>query len=246
MSSDQTHYAARRTHEMVLGFYRVRRALGVIALLLPIALVVGGMATEGQLRDSVSNYYYSQLREVFSGALFAIGVFLISYRGYARQPGETFSDRVLSFIAGVSALLVALFPALETCGPDALRCPSVESITQAATSFGVASWVHNIAAVVFFSCLVIFCLVQFPRTASRVRPVIYRLCGYGIIVTLLVITAAFAAGRWAGPSAEAMAARHNVIFWAEAVGIWIFALAWLTKGKADIAALSMARRIMAR
>ena len=103
---------------------------------------------------------------------------------------------------------------------------------------------HNISAVVFFLCLVVFCLVQFPKTSDLARRRIYRACGYGILATLVLITSAFLAGRLGGEAAAEFVSRHNLIFWGEALGVWIFALAWLTKGKADQSAIRLMRKIV--
>lgn len=32
----------------------------------------------------------------------------------------------------------------------------------------------------------------------------------------------------------------KMVFWTEAMGVWVFALAWLTKGKADLAFVKVA------
>ncbi|NVK47116.1 MAG: DUF998 domain-containing protein [Rhodobacteraceae bacterium] len=231
-------------NEHVLSYYRVRQALGLVALILPFLLIGGGLPLDDHLRDSVSNYFFSPLREAFVGSLFAIGVFLISYKGYPRRRGETFSDQVLSSVAGVSALLVAVFPSLDDCvvvkATERADCTLPEiTVTQKLVGVDLSAWVHNLSAVVFFLCLVVFCLVQFPKTQSRVRPYIYKACGYGILVALAVITGSFVYARWGG--GQAFVDRHNIVFWGEAVGIWIFALAWLTKGKADQAALALFR-----
>ena len=103
------------TDPHVMSYHRVRQALGAVALLLPLSLILGGVGVEGSLRDSLSNYFFSPLREVFVGALWAIGVFLISYKGYARRSDERFSDQVLARISGLSALMVSVFPSLEDC-----------------------------------------------------------------------------------------------------------------------------------
>ncbi|AJE48197.1 hypothetical protein [Celeribacter indicus] len=227
--------------DMVQSYLRVRRALGVVALLLPFALIAGGLATEGGLRDSVSDYFYSLLREVFTGALAAIGVFLLSYRGYRRLPGEMVSDRTLSALSGISALLIAFFPALQSCAAGIEACPAVLTLTQRLTSPVFSARVHNLSAIVFFLCLVVFTLVQFPKESSAVRPAIYRICGYGLIATLLAIVVAFVLGRWGGEAAAEVVARHNILFWGEAVAIWIFAIAWLTKGRADLALIDTLR-----
>ena len=169
------------TDPHVMSYHRVRQALGAVALLLPLSLILGGVGVEGSLRDSLSNYFFSPLREVFVGALWAIGVFLISYKGYARRSDERFSDQVLARISGLSALMVSVFPSLEDCPVQSVSCVLPErTVTQIWVHTGPSAWVHNISAVVFFLCLVVFCLVQFPKTSDLARRRIYRACGYGI------------------------------------------------------------------
>lgn len=230
--------------DMVISFYRVRRALGWIGLVLPFALILGGLRLEGQLRDSLSAYFFSDLRELFVGALCAIGVFLISYRGYRRLPGEAFSDRVLSNIAGLAALCVALFPVTQDCAPAATACPEILTLTQRVISPTMAGTVHLAAAVVFFLCLAAFCLVQFPKTDAPHRPVIYRFCGIAILIDLAAIAGAMAVSRWGGAETAALIAQNNLVFWGEAFAVWLFALAWLTKGCADLAALSLVKALV--
>ncbi len=233
------------TDPHVLSYHRVRQALGAVALLLPLSLILGGLGVEGGLRDSLSNYFFSPLREVFVGALWAIGVFLMSYKGYARRSDERFSDQVLARISGLSALMVSVFPSLEDCPVKTESCVLPErTVTQILVHTGPSAWVHNMSAVVFFLCLVVFCLVQFPKTSDLARRRIYRACGYGILATLVLITSAFLAARLGGDAAADFVSRHNLIFWGEALGVWIFALAWLTKGKADQSAIRLMRTIV--
>lgn len=233
------------TDPHVLSYHRVRQALGAVALLLPLSLILGGVGVEGGLRDSLSNYFFSPLREVFVGALWAIGVFLMSYKGYARRSDERFSDQVLARISGLSALMVSVFPSLEDCPVKTEICVLPErTVTQILVHTGPSAWVHNMSAVVFFLCLVVFCLVQFPKTSDLARRRIYRACGYGILATLVLITSAFLAARLGGDAAADFVSRHNLIFWGEALGVWIFALAWLTKGKADQSAIRLMRKIV--
>jgi hypothetical protein len=59
----------------------------------------------------LSGYYYTPMRNVFVGALFALGVFLIAYRGYDR------SDGIITNIAGVCAATVALCPTIPPGNP---------------------------------------------------------------------------------------------------------------------------------
>src|SRR5262245_66399087 len=61
---------------------RLRRGVGVIGIALPFVLVIGHFlfAKEVELLGSMSQYYYSEMRDVFVGAMCAMGAFRICYR----------------------------------------------------------------------------------------------------------------------------------------------------------------------
>jgi hypothetical protein len=85
--------------DVVTSYRDLRRGIGILGLSLPFALVIGH---EG-LAPSISAYYYTDMRNWLVGTLWAIGFFLIFYR-YGRP------DTLLSSIAGILAILVALLP----------------------------------------------------------------------------------------------------------------------------------------
>lgn len=194
--------------QAVLSYVGLRRAVGAIGLLLPFVLVAGDLAFDGDgLRDSISAYYYSPMRDVFVGSLCAVGVFLFCYR-YDRP------DALLGNVTGAAAIAVALLPTR----PDTIPTP-VQTVV------GVA---HLVAAVVFFAGLAAFCLALFTRGESggrkAVRNLVYRLCG-GTIIACLVLAALDAALL----PAE-VGDLWNTLFWIEAVAILAFGVAWFVKG----------------
>jgi hypothetical protein len=89
--------------------YLVLRALtGAIGITLPFVLVLVDhlvLRENPFLRDSLSAYYYSGVRDVFVGSLYAAGAFLITYK-----VAEVSLENTLSLVAGLAALVVALFP----------------------------------------------------------------------------------------------------------------------------------------
>ena len=102
----------------LLHYLTLRRSLGILGVLLPVILIFGDLAIGegGGLQPSLSHYYDTIMVGVFVGVLFAIGVFLFSYRGYetpAKKPYEL-SDNVAGKVACVAALAVALFPTTAT------------------------------------------------------------------------------------------------------------------------------------
>jgi hypothetical protein len=196
---------------LVLSYLALRRAIGVIGMSLPVVLAVGKTVLDGGgLAPSLSDYYFTGMRDVFVGSLCAIAVFLCSYR-YDRP------DAVAGGVAGVAALGVALFPT----APGGM--PTGQDVT------GV---VHLVCAATFFLTLAWFCLGLFPRThpdvpptaAKRRRNVVYRVCG-GLVV-LGVAGAALSAVL----PAELVDRLHPV-FWSEAVAVTAFGVAWFVKGE---------------
>jgi len=67
----------------VISYLALRKAVGIIGFSLPFVLAIGRMLQQGfGIEGSISCYYYTGRRNVFVGSLCAIGVFLLSTRGY--------------------------------------------------------------------------------------------------------------------------------------------------------------------
>lgn len=104
--------------------YRYIRLLLIAAVLAILVAVALAWIDEGELRASVSTYFYSPAGGVFTGSLFAIGLALVGLRG--RQGAE---DIILN-VAGLLAPIVAVVPTpvcpdgppygLQTCLDEAV------------------------------------------------------------------------------------------------------------------------------
>src|SRR5262249_4389517 len=67
----------------VRSYLLERAIIGFIGITLPIVLIVGDHLLGPNapfLRSALSDYYYSGTRDVFVGAMFSIGVFLVTYK----------------------------------------------------------------------------------------------------------------------------------------------------------------------
>jgi 4-hydroxybenzoate polyprenyltransferase len=93
--------SVRKNVELVHSYIALRRAVGWIALALPVVLI---RIHRGKPLTSISQSYYRDFDALFVGFLCAIGVFLLFYRGYDGR------DRATSLIAGVCAILLAKCP----------------------------------------------------------------------------------------------------------------------------------------
>lgn len=214
--------------EMVMSYTRVRLALGVLGLTLPFVLLIGGLLQEFGIEPTISDFYYTIYRDFYVGSLCAIGVFLVSYRGYRREPGEVFDDDWLATAAGIGAFGMAFFPTPTRDG-------EVETVSQALVGFGVTPVVHYLFALVFFASLSTFCFVKFARTERSGRRRIYVFSGWMMLASLAATSvAAFYKNYVPGPVADLVIER-KLIFWFEAIGVWAFGLSWLVKSRADLA-----------
>lgn len=221
--------------DIVQSYYRVRQALGLLGLGLPVILILVGLMTRGAVEPSLSDYYHTVQRDIFVGTLTAISLFLLAYPGHKRREGEWLSDDLLTSAAGLAGLGVAFFPNENPAGQGVLASPAQVFFGHHAAAIG-----HYMSAIAFLALLATICLGRFARTAKPLRRRIYRACGW----TILAMTAAVLVASWfkikgpAGP--QAFVTDWLVVLWLEALAIWAFALAWLVKGRADLA---LARRL---
>ncbi len=203
---------------LVISYLGLRKGVGIIGIGLPFVLVVGKWLLDGPgIQSSISAYYYTVMRDVFVGSLCAIGLFLMSYRGYEIW------DNVAGKFACVFAVGVALFPTT----PEATPSPTEQTI----------GYVHYGFAAALFLVLACFCLVLFrktnpkkPMTRRKVqRNAVYTVCGY----TILACIGLLAVHGWL--LRETVLARFDPVFWLETTAILAFGVSWLTKGETILA-----------
>jgi hypothetical protein len=196
----------------VLSYRALRVLIGVIGILLPFVLLLGKRALDGPgIQGTISDYYYTSLRDYFVGSLCAIGVFLTSYRGPQRI------DQACGLVAAACAIGVALFPTTPESASSWER---------------MVGMLHLACAVSLFLAFAFFSLVLFRRTAANAAPAgrklrrnrVYAACGWTI---LGCIALALAVHLFAPPPLRAL----DPVFWLESVAIVAFAFSWLTKGE---------------
>lgn len=101
--------------------YRYLRIAMVAVLVMIAASVVIESVRSQCLLGSVSSYYYTPVRTVFVGALFAFGAALIAYKGHSDE-----EDDVLN-VSGVMAFVVAIVPTVpdDSCQVSDAAVPAV-------------------------------------------------------------------------------------------------------------------------
>src|ERR1700744_932378 len=111
--SDQAPSREKAPVPLVISYLLMRVLIGVIAVLLPFALIGINWAIGHGFQSSLSSYYYTPMRNLFVGSLCAIGVFLVSYDGY------DLADRTITDVAGLCTICIAFFPTAPGYRPTA-------------------------------------------------------------------------------------------------------------------------------
>lgn len=223
---------------MVASYLAVRRAVGFTGLLLPLALWPLGWLLFGVgVQDNMSCYYHTPLRDVFVGALCAIGVFLYCYEGH------DWIENWTANAGSAAAIGVALLP-LDP-GSDPLVQQSL------------VGYLHSLCGGALFLTLAFYSYHHFPSRSKppgdpadggpttdeneeaephvAQRDLIYRASGLVILLAMI----AMAAYLVLPTRLKEPLNRYNFLFWMEWVALWSFAAAWLTKGRALVADLAV-------
>jgi hypothetical protein len=181
----------------VISVQQMRKGVGWLAILLPVLTAVGYCVLGGQrggVLDSISESYYTLMRDVFVGTLCMEAFFLYAYRGY-----NTLEDRLFNVLA-VLCVVIAFFsmnskegvPGVDTAPPPgcyhAIRmtptCLILLNNRVLMSHHEVFGWIHIGAAAALFVSLGYVSLFLFTRTDSAKptggklrRNTIYRACG---------------------------------------------------------------------
>lgn len=193
-----------QTNELVISYLLLRKTVGWIGMLLPFVLIVGGVAMSASRPDSMSGYYYTPMRNVFVGALCALGVFLIAYDGYDNV------DRWITNVAGLGAIGVAFCPT-KPAGPMS-------------TTQNVLGDLHVFFAVLTFTGLGLMALRFAKGRRTRLETGVYR--GSGCVILACV---ALAGASNLLPSS--VYASWPVLFILEATAVVAFGISWFVKGQ---------------
>jgi uncharacterized membrane protein len=199
----------------------MRFGVGLLGVSLPPLLVfVEPILFDGQPfpRGSLSAYYYSGMRELFVGVLWAIGVFLVLYKAtdYSRESR-------LSTYAGLAVIFVALFPTGRP-GAGVPFTPLQDLVGEATVEtihFGAAgAFIALLAPITYY-----FGREEGkPQARSSRRSRRFWRTFHWTCTGLIVIALALAA--FAGITSEP----DKGLLIAEWIAVWAFGASWLTKG----------------
>lgn len=203
----------------VVSYLTIRRAVGLMGILLPFVIIAGTFFQGGPFVPfTVSNTYFTNMREVFTGVLCAVALFLICYKGYG------FWDDLVTTASGAGALGVANFPTADL-PPTGAHIGTFQLVDTTSAA------VHLCFAIPFFLLLAVNSLFLFTKTDGnptdnkRKRNVVYIVCGLLIVAALVavaVISFCFPEFEYVG---------WHPIYWCETLALVAFGTSWLVKGE---------------
>lgn len=205
----------------IRSYLVMRIGVGLLGLALPFLLIFVDLPLSSDKpipRDSLSAYYFSGVRDYFVGILAVVAIFLISYKVMEKN-----LDNLLSGVAGVAALTVALFPTAATVSTR------ITPLQEALGEKFVQS-IHFAGAAIFIGSLGILCYFfglregrREPRPGMRHSPLFWRRfhwsCAGAIALGVVFI-----------PVGAFVLDIRTALLIGEVIAVVAFALSWLTKG----------------
>lgn len=241
--------------DSVRSLLTIRFHGGLVGVLLPVALIAVDFLALGEgclrVRDSLSAYYHSGARDVFVIGLGIVGFLLFSYKLDRRSVANAAST-----VAGVAAVLVAVFPtklpgpvSVGECGAgSALPLPTP---LQQRLPFDT-SVVHLSAAAVVFGMFVLMCVLTAlhdrrnpflrpavaPAGSGRLTRLLAQVSNrldwrfhLGCALTIVVIGGLCLLASW---TRTTLPLHFGPLWVAEVVGIFAFSASWFVKGLDDM------------
>lgn len=235
MAEENKSDAKKNNH--LISHYKLRQALGVLGILLPVLVVVieKTVGNAEACQPSISHYFYSKAHVLFIGALCIMGALFCTYYG------EDNKESRIANITGICAFLVAIFPTgqsgfLPACqsikSNDIIACISCSDNFVEKDYHSWYMYIHFGSAVLMFIMIAIFCWFYLTKPEQdehdkiylrkkKNRNKYYRFCAVGILISLLVCYLSFR---------EDKILPYNTVYFCETICLWLFGSAWLLKG----------------
>lgn len=193
-----------------LWLKRIRNIAGFLGMILPwIALfgawLAGPFDSSFWRNLSISETYY--VTPALTGILTAASIVLMCYDGYEKK------DNFVTTVSGIFGILIVLFPC--DCGVADFKVGYFQIPSS------ISNVIHCLSAASFFillsfNSLFLFTLGESDTKQKKIRNIIYRICGIGMIASLalIIIPVSF----------------YAKTFIIEALALSFFGISWLVKG----------------
>lgn len=235
----------------VISYHSIRRLIGILGLLLPflcwgvnsfvnsLDLLNDGRFVDlsqssayvprGNLKSSISHFYYTASGPIFTGILITVSIFLFCYKGYPVQKNKDawywLTDNRVATFAAICALGIV---ALPTGSEEKIE----DNIHIYVASAG-AGRIHLSFAALFFLAMAVFCIINFRRHPDEKKKLktdregkLYLVCGLGMIISLILLAiysfSSLQTATWMP---------YCFVYVMETLMLIFFAVAWLVKGR---------------
>ena len=205
--------------ELIVSYLTLRRAIGILGLLLPFMLFFYSCFKGQGVQISISHYYFTEMRNEFVVIISVLSLFLFCYEGYDR-------DKYYTRAAGIFGIIVAFVHTNFKC----CLCMKPE--------INLREIIHLGSAALFLGLLAYISLRLFTETTpankaagilpprKKARNRVYKFCAYLIFLCLLLMILYFAI-----ESLRLKFCEYKPVFWLESVSVLAFGLSWLVKGE---------------
>ena len=190
---------------MQINTLRLRAMIGWLGMLLPWIVVI----LIGYFPASISATWYTNACTPFMIILGSASFLLICYKGYDKI------DDVILTCSGIAGLGICLFPCAVAEVPGKVGTFLIDS--------AISSSIHTLCAIIFFGLLAYNSFFLFTKSSGemtrnkKIRNIIYRICGVGMIASFLLLLLPFLPFK---------------IWLLETIALFFFGVSFLTK--ADI------------
>lgn len=243
-----------------IDYRALRMIVGLIAV--SIAIVCTGLfwfhTGKGVIPTSISVTYHFGARDFFVGALFAVGGFLLAYKGW------TTTELWLAKIAGICAILIAVCPTsvdLDWVEPaqlpfDATQCKVCEAVKdlskmESAQTAGTndelkeatrkcittgsrfTPVIHGTSAFLLIGILFYYCVGFGYRVYKKIKkkPDLQRLKWRLGVYAVCATSMALSAGVGGYMIYDGSDSNSTVVFWVEFVCLMAFGISWIVASK---------------
>ncbi len=208
----------------IITVNRLRKGVGILGISLPIVIVLLSLIPffETDIQISLSAYYYTNLREIFTSVLSAVGFFLLLYKSDIADKNLNRRENILVNIMGVTAIGVAFIPTTcNVCNIGKIKCENAFSFIPHAGDTTAAF--HAIIAAILFLTFAYTSYFIFTKEDPNVKPgevKIYK--GSAIVIVfatiMILINGVFDFFAYTTLICEALL-------------LFGFGISWLVKGK---------------
>jgi len=208
----------KKSEYYLIHYMTIRKAIGILCISLPAILIIGNyfIGNCSQLEDSISEYYYTVMGDIFVGIISSISLFLVLYKSFDRK------ENIATNLAGIFILVVAFFPVSSDESVCAIR--HLDN-----NIFRI--YFHYFSAFMFsliFAYISFFLFTKSLRKKTKqkiIRNKIYKVCGTLILFSTIAIFLLIII-----PFDKIFFLKFKPILWFEWLALLSFGVSWLVKG----------------